>query len=69
MAADGATDDSFGDSVALDGDTAVIGASLDDDNGSRIRALPTCLPARERRVDGAGQTAACGRSDRRQLRR
>ncbi|MCA9253679.1 MAG: FG-GAP repeat protein, partial [Phycisphaerales bacterium] len=33
-AADAATDDYFGYSVALSGDTAVIGAYLDDDGGS-----------------------------------
>jgi hypothetical protein len=33
-AADGAASDIFGYSVAVDGDTAVIGAYLDDDNGS-----------------------------------
>ena len=33
-ASDGATDDTFGNSVSIDGDTAVIGASSDDDNGS-----------------------------------
>ena len=32
--ADGASGDIFGDSVALDGDTVLIGASLDADNGS-----------------------------------
>ena len=32
-ASDGATDDEFGISVAVDGDTAVIGANKDDDNG------------------------------------
>jgi hypothetical protein len=31
---DGATDDHFGYSVAISGDTAVIGAHLDDDNGT-----------------------------------
>jgi len=35
LASDGAADDYFGDAVALDGDTAVIGASWDDDNGDR----------------------------------
>ena len=33
-ASDGAADDWFGASVAVDGDTVVVGASLDDDNGS-----------------------------------
>jgi len=33
VASDGASQDSFGLSVAIDGDTAVIGAWLDDDNG------------------------------------
>jgi hypothetical protein len=33
LPADGADEDDFGSSVALDGDTAVIGAFLDDDNG------------------------------------
>ena len=32
-ASDGAADDSFGYSVSIDGDTAVIGAHGDDDNG------------------------------------
>ena len=32
-AADGAADDSFGYSVAISGDTAIAGASGDDDNG------------------------------------
>ncbi len=34
-AADGAADDHFGGSVGISGDTVVIGASGDDDNGSR----------------------------------
>ncbi len=34
LANDGAPADQFGDSVALDGDTALIGARLDDDHGS-----------------------------------
>ena len=34
LAGDGASSDLFGWSVAIDGDTAVIGARLDDDNGS-----------------------------------
>ena len=34
LASDGALADDFGVSVAVDGDTAVIGARLDDDNGS-----------------------------------
>jgi hypothetical protein len=34
LASDGYTDDFFGRSVALDGDYAVIGADVDDDNGS-----------------------------------
>ena len=34
LASDGAADDAFGYSVAVDGDTAVIGAVQDDDNGS-----------------------------------
>ena len=34
LASDGAAEDVFGISVALDGDTAVIGAYFDDDNGS-----------------------------------
>jgi len=33
LASDGATGDSFGNSIALDGNIAVIGASFDDDNG------------------------------------
>ena len=33
LASDGAADDDFGYSVSLDGDTALIGALLDDDNG------------------------------------
>ena len=33
-ASDGAADDAFGFSVAVDGDTAVIGAYEDDDNGT-----------------------------------
>ena len=33
-ASDGAGDDDFGNSVSIDGDTAVIGALHDDDNGS-----------------------------------
>ena len=32
-ASDGASNDYFGCSVSIDGDTAVIGASRDDDNG------------------------------------
>ena len=35
IASDAAADDEFGTSVALDGDTAVIGARQDDDNGSQ----------------------------------
>ena len=35
VAADGAADDEFGISVALDGDTAVIGTRKDDDNGNQ----------------------------------
>ena len=34
-ASDGATDDEFGISVAVDGDTVVVGAHWDDDNGSK----------------------------------
>jgi hypothetical protein len=34
LASDGAAYDSFGYSVAVSGDTAVVGARLDDDNGS-----------------------------------
>ena len=34
LASDGAADDRFGESVAVSGDTAVVGALLDDDNGS-----------------------------------
>jgi hypothetical protein len=34
-ASDGATDDFFGHSVTVDGDTAVIGALYDDDNGDK----------------------------------
>lgn len=34
IAADGAAQDNFGVSVALSGDTAVVGASGDDDNGT-----------------------------------
>ena len=34
-ASDGARGDRFGESVAVDGDTAVVGAYLDDDNGSQ----------------------------------
>lgn len=33
LALDGATDDEFSSSVSLDGDTAIIGAPFDDDNG------------------------------------
>ena len=33
-ASDGAADDEFGDSVAMDGDTLVVGAPLDDDNAA-----------------------------------
>ena len=33
-ASDGASSDYFGSSVSIDGDTAVIGAQGDDDNGS-----------------------------------
>jgi hypothetical protein len=33
VASDGATDDEFGFSVSLDGDTAFIGSKMDDDNG------------------------------------
>ena len=33
-ASDGAASDYFGDSVAIDGDTLVVGARYDDDNGS-----------------------------------
>jgi hypothetical protein len=34
LASDGAADDNFGFSVAVDGDTVVVGARFDDDNGS-----------------------------------
>ena len=34
LAADGAANDSFGTTVALDGDTALIGAVGDNDNGT-----------------------------------
>ena len=34
LADDGAASDRFGNSVSVDGDTAVIGAEADDDNGS-----------------------------------
>ncbi len=34
LASDGAEDDEFGISVAVDGDTVVVGAHLDDDNGT-----------------------------------
>ena len=33
-ASDGAAGDQFGDSVAISGDTAIVGAIRDDDNGS-----------------------------------
>ena len=33
-ASDAAADDRFGESVSISGDTAIVGASLDDDNGS-----------------------------------
>jgi hypothetical protein len=33
LASDGAADDQFGDSVSISGDTAIIGARADDDNG------------------------------------
>ena len=36
-ASDGAEYDEFGISVSIDGDTAVIGAVGDDDNGSNLR--------------------------------
>ena len=36
LASDGAADDYFGRSVAVDGDTAVIGAYMDDDNGTNF---------------------------------
>ena len=35
VAADAAAHDSFGNSVAIDGDTVVIGADADDDGGSK----------------------------------
>jgi hypothetical protein len=37
-ASDGASDDSFGVSVAVDGDTIVVGASLDDANDNGVRS-------------------------------
>ena len=43
LASDGAADDYFGCSVSLSGDTALIGAPYDDDNGA-ILVLRTCSP-------------------------
>ena len=43
-ASDGAADDLFGISVSIDGDTAVIGAHDDDDNGS-TQVRPMCMCA------------------------
>ena len=37
-ASDGAANDYFGNSVAVDGDTVVVGATGDDDNGSNSGA-------------------------------
>ena len=38
IASDGAADDEFGISVAVDGDTIVVGARQDDDNGNQSRS-------------------------------
>jgi len=42
LASDGVTDDSFGHSVALCGDVALIGALFDDDNGSGSGSVYAC---------------------------
>ena len=44
LASDGAANDTFGAMVTFDGDTALIGAWYDDDNGV-ILVLHTCSPA------------------------
>ena len=45
-ASDGAANDYFGNSVAIAGDTIVVGASGDDDNGSLTVDLLMCSHAR-----------------------
>ena len=45
LASDGAAGDYFGCSVSLAGDTALIGADGDDDNGNSILVLRMCSPA------------------------
>ena len=48
IASDAAAGDLFGCSVAVSGDTVVVGASLDDDAGATTRARPTCSCAAAR---------------------
>ena len=59
-ASDGATNDEFGISVAVDGDTVVVGAHWDDDNGSKsgsayVYAVPDWAAIPD---SGAGETNA-----------
>ncbi len=57
-AADGATDDHFGWAVAVSGDTAVVGALYDDDNGSAY-----IFSRNEGGADNWGQTAKITAAD------
>ncbi len=54
LASDGAADDRFGHSVSLSGDTALVGARYDDDNGMQL-GLGVRLRAQRWRLDRAGQ--------------
>ena len=59
-ASDGATFDNFGDSVAISGDTALVGAVYDDDNGSSSGSAYIY----QRQADGSwGETSKLTASD------
>ena len=66
-ASDAAADDSFGNSVALSGDTAVVGAYLDDSPAGQ-RGLGLRVRAHGGHLDPAGQAHRRRRRRRRQLR-
>ncbi|MDM8542802.1 cohesin domain-containing protein [Desulfococcaceae bacterium HSG9] len=60
---DAAADDNFGSSVAVSGDTAVVGAYLDDDGGSDSgSAYVFAIPTTEGDLDIVDSSAPCGGS-------
>ncbi|MCZ7683466.1 MAG: FG-GAP repeat protein [Sandaracinaceae bacterium] len=68
-AGDGAAEDRFGISVALDGDTALAGAEYGDHLARRERRLGLRLRAQRHDVDPAGEARGQRRRDVRHLRR